>query len=144
MNRGVRREDFPRLPLGAASALVRSTSRRDGELRIPLRRVNLNASPRDCFRRRLNFISGPFLTSAGAGDKSTGLNQTRFASRAARGGKSNLGSGRGEILEARAESGAPASKWKTNHSEKFRCRARRRTGRACRPRGSSPFIFAGL
>lgn len=93
-------------------------------------KASADARSRDCFRRRLNFISGPFLTSVGQATNSRiKSNAIRDSRSPPERGKSNLGSGKGEVLKVRAE--VPASKWKTNHSENFRY-AGRRTGRACR------------
>jgi len=99
-----------------------------------------NASA-DCFRRRLNFISGPFLTSGGqATNPRIKSNAIRVSCSPER-GKSNLGSGKGEILKARAD--VPASKWKTNHSENFPyARASKRSSMPVR--GSSPFIHRAI
>lgn len=103
-------------------------------------KASANASSRDCFRRRLNFISEPFLTFVGQATNPRIKSNAIRVSRSPERGKSNLGSGKGEVLKARAE--VPASKWKTNHSENFRY-AGHRTGRACRCEKVLR-LFAGL
>lgn len=103
--------------------------------------ASTGASSRDCFRRRLNFISGPFLTSVGQATNPRIKSNAIRGSRSPERGKSNLGSGKGEILKARAE--VPALNGKRITRKTFGTRgASNRSG--VPKRASSPFILPGL